>query len=145
MNIPRTTQCRPRAAQCITACQIQSSKLDFRIYWPENFKIILFIYILLKKFGKSYWSESIFTGRGPPDHCWSRWLQIENTLSMGDCQILIWKVWPWTIIIIVFGECLTLCFPMTVKHCCLKHRYMYVSLALVSWTNIDKNDQDCHL
>jgi hypothetical protein len=24
---------------------------------------------LLKKFGKSHWSESIFTGHGPPDHC----------------------------------------------------------------------------
>jgi len=23
----------------------------------------------LKKFGKSHWSESIFTGREPPDHC----------------------------------------------------------------------------
>ena len=34
---------------------IQSSKLDFRIYWPEN----LFIQILLKKFGKSHWSGSI--------------------------------------------------------------------------------------
>jgi hypothetical protein len=47
----------------------QSSKLDFRIYWPENFKIRIFISILLKKFGKNHWSESIFTGLGPPDHC----------------------------------------------------------------------------
>jgi hypothetical protein len=30
----------------------QSSKLDFRIYWPENFKIRIFIYIVLKKLEK---------------------------------------------------------------------------------------------
>ena len=46
-----------------------SSKLGFRIYWLKNFKIRIFIQILLKRFGKSHWFESIFTGRGPPDHC----------------------------------------------------------------------------
>ena len=30
----------------------QSSKLDFRIYWPENFKIRIFIYILFRFYWK---------------------------------------------------------------------------------------------
>jgi hypothetical protein len=38
---------------------VPSSKLDFRIYWPENFKIRIFILIVLNKIGKSHWSELI--------------------------------------------------------------------------------------
>ena len=65
-------------SQASPSKQYQSSKLDFRIYWPENFKIRKFIQILLKKFGQSHLSESIFTGRGPPDHC-----------QVDDCNIII--------------------------------------------------------
>ena len=26
-------------------------------------------FFMVRKFGKSHWSKSIFTGHGPPDHC----------------------------------------------------------------------------
>ena len=85
------------------------------VNWEMFTKIKYFLYNTLYFDRKLIWpalgtynnSQGLTTGQKVAYNV-SMWQIGGGALSIVDCQIIVWKAWPWTIVGNMFGECHTL-------------------------------------